>query len=148
MGWSIGYDGSLGRDIGYGVPAYCDHPKCCKEIDRGMSYVCGDEPFGGEHGCGMHFCDAHLDYSYTPDGMDDLLNENGECYPRRCERCISSAPRFDVKPDHPTWINWKLMHPSWGQWRTENPTVVKEYIEALAAKGLTPTAVEDSEQSA
>lgn len=26
MGWSIGYDDKWFRDIGYGVPAYCDHP--------------------------------------------------------------------------------------------------------------------------
>ncbi len=26
MGWSIGYDKNLKRDIGYGVPATCEHP--------------------------------------------------------------------------------------------------------------------------
>ena len=31
MGWSIGYDNNWNRDIGYGVPAFCDHPKCDKE---------------------------------------------------------------------------------------------------------------------
>ena len=28
MGWAIGYDSNWGRDIGYGVIAYCDHPDC------------------------------------------------------------------------------------------------------------------------
>ena len=28
MGWSIGYDTNWKRDIGYGVPAKCDHPRC------------------------------------------------------------------------------------------------------------------------
>src|SRR4051812_7048849 len=27
MGWSIGYDSNWQRDIGYGVPAFCDHPQ-------------------------------------------------------------------------------------------------------------------------
>jgi len=52
MGWSIGFDSRWNRDIGYGVPAYCDHPKCNEEIDRGLAYVCcGEQPYGGEHGC-------------------------------------------------------------------------------------------------
>jgi hypothetical protein len=59
MGWSIGWDGTWKRDIGYGVPAYCDHPECSAEIDRGLSYVCGGDPYGGEHGCGLFFCGKH-----------------------------------------------------------------------------------------
>ena len=58
MSWSIGFDSNWNRDIGYGVPAYCDNPKCNKEIDRGLSYVCGGEAFGGEKGCGLYFCPA------------------------------------------------------------------------------------------
>ena len=47
MGWSLGFDDKWNRDIGYGVPAYCDHPKCSVEIDRGLAYVCCDqEPYG------------------------------------------------------------------------------------------------------
>ena len=34
MGWSIGYDNTWNRDIGYGVPATCDHLGCAAEIDR------------------------------------------------------------------------------------------------------------------
>lgn len=41
MGWSIGFDSNWNRDIGYGVPAFCDHPGCTAEIDRGLAYVCG-----------------------------------------------------------------------------------------------------------
>jgi hypothetical protein len=54
MGWAVGYDENWKRYIGYGVPAYCDHPKCNKEIDRGLSYVCGGEPYGGNDGCGLY----------------------------------------------------------------------------------------------
>jgi hypothetical protein len=46
MSWAIGYDGRWKRDIGYGVPAYCDHPGCNEEIDRGLAHVCGGEPYG------------------------------------------------------------------------------------------------------
>ena len=55
MGWSLGYDSNWNRDIGYGVPAYCDHPYCNEEIDRGLSYVCGDALYGGDRGCGLFF---------------------------------------------------------------------------------------------
>lgn len=32
MGWSIGWDSTWQRDIGYGVPALCDHPNCSAVI--------------------------------------------------------------------------------------------------------------------
>jgi hypothetical protein len=70
MGWSLGHDnrwGKFGRDIGYGVPAPCDHPGCGAEIDRGLSYVCGTHPYGGEHGCGLHFCGDHLHFEERGD---------------------------------------------------------------------------------
>jgi hypothetical protein len=73
MGWSIGWDSNWQRDIGYGVPAYCDHPNCHEHIDRGLSYVCGGEPYGGDEGCGLYFCSQHL------------FIERG--HPQRCERC-------------------------------------------------------------
>ena len=28
MSWAVGYDSKWQRDIGYGVPSICDHPKC------------------------------------------------------------------------------------------------------------------------
>ena len=112
MGWSIGYDSKWKRDIGYGVPAICDHPECNKEIDRGLSYVCGGEPYGGEKGCGLFFCGDHL---YIGDGD-----------PQMCERCCDDQPYFEAKPDTQEWINWKLTDPSWEQWRKEN----MEWVEA------------------
>jgi len=105
MSWSIGYDKTWKRDIGYGVPAWCDHPGCMVEIDRGLSYVCGGEPYGGEHGCGLYFCGEHQDF-----GKHQL-----------CERCASQQDSFEKKPDHPNWIKHKLTDPSWKAWRLENP---------------------------
>lgn len=61
MGWAFG-TAPDGREIGYGVVANCDHPGCDKEIDRGLSYVCGGEHGGGEFGCGRYFCGEHLTF--------------------------------------------------------------------------------------
>lgn len=105
MGWSIGYDENWGRWIGYGVPAYCDHPKCNAKIDRGLAYVCcGQQPYGGERGCGLYFCYAHQDI----DG--------------RCPKCrrYDNKP-YKPKPEHLDWINHILTDESWAKWRAENP---------------------------
>lgn len=110
MGWSIGYDSNWERDIGYGVPAECDHPKCHERIDRGLGYVCGGEPYGGEHGCGLYFCGNHQRWSY-----------------QRCPRCAAYKPPYKhPKPDIEEWINWKLTDESWEQWRKDNPEKVRE----------------------
>ena len=116
MGWSIGFDSRWNRDIGYGVPAICDHPGCDAEIDRGLSYVCGSEPYGGEKGCGLYFCEDHREYREFEDGEHACV----------CERCAdeNSETWFDAKPDTPQWIQWKLTHESWQRWRDENPAEV------------------------
>jgi hypothetical protein len=117
MGWSIGYDSNWHRDVGYGVPAYCDHPKCNAEIDRGLAYVCGNEPYGGDRGCGLFFCGAHLRW----DGL--------------CPRCQQSKPPYKhPKPDHPTWIRHKLTDASWARWRAENPREVKRLTALMPAE--------------
>lgn len=103
MGWSIGFDTNWNRDIGYGVPAYCDHPKCNEVIDRGLGYVCGGDPYGGEKGCGLFFCSRH-----SRPGPDQL-----------CMRCRWGRAPYPAKADHPDWIKHKATHPSWAQWRKE-----------------------------
>jgi hypothetical protein len=113
MGWSLGQN-SEGRDVGYGVPATCDHPDCNAEIDRGISHVCGGEPDGGEDGCGLFFCGDHL-----------------TAYRCLCDRCSKSKPPFEPKPDHPEWMRWKLTDESWQQWRDENPDEVAKMRAAL-----------------
>ena len=101
MGWSIGYDSQWERDIGYGVPATCDHPGCGAEIDRGLSYVCGGEPYGGDLGCGLYFCGEHL------------------FWPSLCERCEKDTEPFEPTPDVKQWIDHKATHPSWEAWRKQ-----------------------------
>lgn len=119
MGWSIGYDTRWQRDIGYGVPAHCDQPDCGAEIDRGLAYVCGDAPYGGEHGCGLYFCTEHL-----------LISEKAA---QACARCVEARESFTPTPDVAEWLEWKLTDASWGRWRADNPDGVRDIASQLAA---------------
>ncbi len=110
MSWAIGWDSDWHRDVGYGVPAFCDHPRCQAEIDRGLSYVCGGEPYGGDNGCGLYFCGEH---------RSGVL----------CARCRNQKRPFAAKPDHPRWIAHKLTDESWAAWRAEN----QADVESMAA---------------
>jgi hypothetical protein len=121
MGWSIGFDYRWERDIGYGVPAYCDHPDCNAEIDRGLSYVCGSEPKGGDRGCGLYFCEQHRCHCVPEDSEEDIETDNPEVhFVSVCDRCAEGKPPFDPKPEHPEWIQFKMTDPSWAEWRKEN----------------------------
>lgn len=102
MGWSIGYDDNWKRDIGYGVPAICDQPKCKRKIDRGLAYVCGAEPYGGEKGCGLFFCGKHLAH-----------------WESLCIRCLHGKDPFKAKRDVKEWIDFKMTDPSWAEWRAK-----------------------------
>lgn len=107
MGWAVGFDTNWSRDIGYGVPAWCDHPDCNEVIDRGLSYVCaGQQPYGGDNGCGLYFCETHRGF----------WNDENEL---TCERCATGDKPFDAKPDHPKWLKHKATDPSWAAWRAE-----------------------------
>lgn len=110
MSWEIGYDTKWNRDVGYGVPATCDHPGCTARIDRGLDYICGGRPFGGETGCGLFFCHEHL-----------LVGERCQ----QCQRCAEGRPPFSPSLDVPDWAKWKLADPSWAAWREENPGEVR-----------------------
>lgn len=103
MSWAVGYDENWNRDIGYGVPAICDSPNCTTAINRGLAYACGSEPYGGEKGCGLFFCDFHMS-GYSP---------------QLCTRCRNHKTPYNAKPDTPEWINHKMTDPSWETWRNE-----------------------------
>ena len=108
MSWAIGFDSKWNRDIGYGVPCKCDYPGCEEEIDRGLSYVCGGKPYGGDYGCGLYFCSKHGGGHF-------------------CERCINEEEPFKPKEDVKEWIMWKLTDESWENWRKENIEFVEKY---------------------
>jgi len=98
MSWAIGYDDRWARWIGYGVPAHCDDPGCSETIDRGPSFVCGGEPNGGAHGCGLHFCGAHRTWHAFGHGpYADTVEV--------CARCDRGRPPYAPKPEHPDWVN-------------------------------------------
>lgn len=125
MGWSYGYDSNLKRDIGYGVPAICDDPECEREIDRGLSYVCGGNLYGGEKGCGLHFCSHHL-----------WMKRDGT---QLCRRCTDGKEPFKPKPDTREWIEWKLTHESWADWRDAEPDEVARLQAGLSSPALPRT---------
>lgn len=118
MGWSIGFDSTNNRDIGYGVPAYCDHPGCNNEIDRGMAYRCGLGE-NDDKGCGLFFCAEHLLIVSEFRGV------------QLCLRCYRYKPSFKPKPDHPAWVHHKLRDKSWAGWRSLHPVDVKAMRAAL-----------------
>ncbi|MYM32544.1 hypothetical protein GTP58_29850 [Duganella sp. CY15W] len=132
MGWSIGYDENHQRDIGYGVPAYCDHLGCDKEIDRGVSHLCGFNSDTGE-GCGLHFCGDHLRQRYINPALDPEEAPRGPL----CDACNCGEDTYAKKPDHSDWLRWKLEDDSWQQWRDENPAEV-ERLHAVLADRPTP----------
>lgn len=111
MGWSIGYDDKRQRDIGYGVPATCDHAGCRKHIHRGLSYVCGGEPYGGDEGCGLFFCEEHL---YLRELDDETFGT------QLCVRCHEGKDSFEPSPDLFEWVLWKLSDRSWQGWRDDS----------------------------
>jgi hypothetical protein len=113
MGWAVGYDEHWRRDVGYGVPALCDHPGCGAHIDRGLSYVCGGQPYGGEHGCGLFFCARHRH-----------LAEEGEL----CIRCFDGEDPFEPTPDVLEWSQHKLTDESWREWRALHPEEVAKLL--------------------
>lgn len=75
MGW--GYGIVNGREVGYSVQAKCDHEGCKSRIDRGMSYMCGNDHYGDGDGCGGFFCRDHLTAGgqLCPECADNALKE-------------------------------------------------------------------------
>lgn len=70
-----------GREAGYGVEDVCNEEGCTEEIDRGLAFLCGDDPHGDEWGCTGYFCGGHLFFDLrTPDDT-----------PQLCRRCLDAA---------------------------------------------------------
>jgi hypothetical protein len=121
MGWSLGFDTKWNRDIGYGVPAYCDYPGCTEEIDRGLGYVCcSSQPYGGDNGCGRFYCGKHELWDFDEETDEQVCGHPNDHH---------------VSPDHPGWMRWKLTDESWMRWRMENPDDVRALIDVLGREG-------------
>lgn len=119
---------------GYGVPATCEYPTCNEEIDRGISFACGDEPFS-EIGCDRYFCSKHRHYTgFKCDGSDEKCDHDEDCdceFKEVCERCRKGESPFPYKPEHPDWVRHLLIDESWAEWRRKNPREVKELKKLL-----------------
>lgn len=89
MGWANCGDDDLGRPIGYAHGATCDAPGCSAEIDRGLSYVCGNMHGGDTYGCGRYFCTPHMTVCEMSDGSYNQLCAG--CYAiAEAENCLSA----------------------------------------------------------
>ena len=75
-----------GRWAGYNIEAECDKPGCEAVIDRGLSYLCGQEPDGHRDpsapGCGKYHCADHeIDHDCpNPEGLpgdDEDMYDDG-----------------------------------------------------------------------
>lgn len=125
MGWAIGHDDKWGRFIGYGVPAWCDYPGCTEVIDRGLSYVCCNaQPYGGERGCGLHFCEKHRNWEGMCERCQAWFDDDGQMLE------VGPSP-FHPKSEHPTWLQHLLTDFSWAEWRLTNQDLVVLYDEQL-----------------
>lgn len=84
--YEIGGSSPLAGEMGgYGHEATCGHAGCETAIDRGMAYMCGDNPHGGdEDSCGLWFCYEHLTY---PMFNDETIAD------QRCFVCAAEAER-------------------------------------------------------
>lgn len=129
MGYSVGFDFSQDRWIGYGVPAVCDIPDCGTTIDHGMAYKCesghGDEPDGiydVERDAGGTVISIKEAPGYDPDAFED----------EGCELFFCEEHRYDTKkhediqpkPDIPQWEHHMLLDSSWAKWREDNASKI------------------------
>ena len=106
---------------GYGVPAICEFPDCNEEIDRGISFACGGEPFS-QYGCDRYFCEKHRNYHCFNTGNSERV-----CV-EVCKRCVNRKPPFPYKPETEQWVKHLLTDESWKKWREKNPEKVKLLI--------------------
>ena len=142
MGYAI-YKLNKNRLAGYGVPAICDHPDCNKEIDRGVSYACG-EPMSSEVGCDRYFCSEHKKtYHHDDSTGEQCFHLVGDCHCRSfsiCNRCFENyqmegdmywKDSYKEKPETEEWLKHFLTDDSWEECRNdpENKELVDNYKE-------------------
>ncbi|MFH7764588.1 hypothetical protein [Acinetobacter sp. BSP-28] len=128
--------------------AYCDHPGCKNEIDRGIGYVCcGDQ----DHmcSCGGFYCAEHesLCTIITEDEFEDLDQDDIQELLNHYD--LTEMPVFDedgyfyhcshepIEKDkeHPEWLKHVLTDETWQEWREKEPEMAKHYQELLDKQG-------------
>ena len=135
MGYSCYYSVKNDRHQGYGVSAYCDHPGCYAQIDRGMGHACCDEP-DSEVGCGGMYCSDHKHMSMMVGDLGDLsekelreLGLDGPEYPvvidsdgeiENSHEYVKCFHEPIESKEHPDWAKHVATDESWENWRTEN----------------------------
>lgn len=137
MGYAV-YEIGNHRWGGYGVPAICEYPTCNEEIDRGMGYACGGEPFS-EHGCDLYFCSKHTESIIINPATGKQCRHQKDCdcdcdLIGVCERCAKRKPSFPYKPERKEWLEHLLNDESWQKWRDTNPGEVEWVKEQLNKK--------------
>jgi hypothetical protein len=81
--YTITRDNGEVMEAGYGVEAECEKPGCTAVIDRGLGYLCGNNPDGwrdpSEPGCGGYFCLDHGGDHNCPNVDTALCGGCGGC---------------------------------------------------------------------
>lgn len=85
MGWADCGTDSQGRPIGYAFEATCDHKDCDTEIDRGLSYVCGEMHGEDEISCEKYFCSKH-----KPNYVEIEDTIGNKILTRICDECAAA----------------------------------------------------------
>lgn len=95
MGWgNCGFNEKIKKWMGYANEGICAVSGCGKEIDHGLSYVCGGMHEGGECGCGDYFCSEHLTSYENP--------ETGDCF-QVCFKCCEELEKYDKEESLDGW---------------------------------------------
>lgn len=148
MGYSLYFSDKNNRFQGYNMHAYCDHPGCKNEIDRGMGYVCcGNQDH--ENSCGGFYCSEHSELCtlITEDEFEGL--EDDEVQEQLEHYGLTEMPVFDedgyfyhcqhqpIEKDkeHPDWLQHVLTDETWQEWREKEPEMAKHYQELLDKQG-------------
>ena len=145
MSWVVGFNQEQGRHIGYGVLAICDHPDCTVEIDRGLVYMCCENPHPSPS-CGGFYCAEHRDNYIYGDEIDDMDDAELEALGIDVEsqavfdavenadivRCRHSP--IQPNKESASWLQHVIEDDTWSKWREENPEKVIAYQEAIKNK--------------
>lgn len=144
MGYGLYFSDKNNRFQGYNMHAYCDHPGCKNEIDRGMGYACCDNP---EHtaSCGGFYCEEHKHQLVYQDELEDMSDEDLKRLgiDSREEQahdeddgiiCCTHKP-IEKDKEHPTWLKHVLTDETWQEWREKESEMAKHYQELLDNQG-------------